>query len=398
MLVVGMLLVGLLHVAAFASQDGRPDERQPDIEVFIRKGCLHCEAAKAFLKQLQAERPSLLILLRDVATEPSALARLKELGSGMGLEVGVPTFYLRGELIVGFRNVEHTGSRIKALLDKPPPGTEARIPEGACSTEITSPCETDTSPLFPQDESLTLPLIGQLTVQGLGLPLFTFTIGLLDGFNPCSMWVLLFMISMLATLQDRRKMALIAGTFVAVEGIAYFAFMAAWLNIFLFIGLSRISEMVLGAIATLAGAVNMKEFWRFRRGISLSIPDTAKPQMYARIRRILQAENITAALIGTVVLALLVQIIEFLCTAGFPALYTRILTLKHLEGFAYYGYLLLYNVAYMFDDVIVLSAGIVTLSQRRLQEREGRWLKLISGLIMVGIGLLLILKPEWLMW
>jgi len=261
-----------------------------------------------------------------------------------------------------------------------------------------SPCDTDTSPLFPQDEGLTLPLIGQLTVQGLGLPLFTFTIGLLDGFNPCSMWVLLFMISMLATLQDRRKMALIAGTFVAVEGIAYFAFMAAWLNIFLFIGLSRISEMVLGAIATLAGTVNMKEFWHFRRGISLSIPDTAKPQMYARIRRILQAENIPAALIGTVVLALLVQIIEFLCTAGFPALYTRILTLKHLEGFAYYGYLLLYNVAYMFDDVVVLSAGIVTLSQRRLQEREGRWLKLISGLIMVGIGLLLIFKPEWLMW
>ncbi len=108
------------------------------------------------------------------------------------------------------------------------------------------------------------------------------------------------------------------------------------------------------------------------------------------MRSILRAENLTAALIGTVILAMLVQIVEFLCTTGFPALFTRILTLRELEGATYYGYLLLYIAAYMLDDVIVLGIGVVTLSQHRLQEREGRWLKLVSGVVMVGLGLYLV--------
>jgi hypothetical protein len=127
--------------------------------------------------------------------------------------------------------------------------------------------------------------------------------------------------------------------------------------------------------------------------VSLSIPQSAKPGIYARVRGILQAENLTAALIGTVVLAVLVQVIEFMCTSGFPALYTRILTLRKLPGWEYYGYLLLYNVAYMLDDVIVLGIGVVTLSIRKLQEREGRWLKLGSGVVMLGLAVYLLAAP-----
>lgn len=187
------------------------------------------------------------------------------------------------------------------------------------------------------------------------------------------MWVLLFMLSLLVGLANRPKMLLIAVTFVAVEGIAYFAFMAAWLNMFLLIGLSRITELILGSIAGLAGVISIKDFWAFQRGISLSIPDAAKPGLYARRRRIIQAENIIAALIGTVMLALLVQAVELLCTAGLPALYTRILTMQQLDRWVYYGYLALYNVAYMLDDVLVLAIGVITMSHYRLQEREGRW-------------------------
>jgi hypothetical protein len=98
----------------------------------------------------------------------------------------------------------------------------------------------------------------------------------------------------------------------------------------------------------------------------------------------------TAAIIGAVILAVLVQIVEFMCTSGFPALYTRILTLKQLDTVSYYGYILLYNVAYMLDDMIILSIGVITLSQHRLQEKEGRWLKFISGLAMVGLGIYLL--------
>jgi cytochrome c biogenesis protein CcdA len=141
-----------------------------------------------------------------------------------------------------------------------------------------------------------------------------------------------------------------------------------------------------------AGIVNLKDYWAFGWGVSLSIPDSAKPGIYARMRGILNADNLTAALIATVILGLLVQFVELLCTSGFPALFTRILTLKQLDAASYYGYLLLYNAAYMLDDVIVLAIGVITLTRHRLQENEGRWLKLASGLAMVGLGVYLIFR------
>jgi hypothetical protein len=125
----------------------------------------------------------------------------------------------------------------------------------------------------------------------------------------------------------------------------------------------------------------------------LSIPQSAKPGIYNQIRKILQAESLLAGMLGAVVLAILVQIVELLCTSGFPALYSRILTLRQLDSLSYYGYLLLYNLAYMFDDFVILSIGVVTLSQQRLQEKEGRRLKLVSGWVMLGLGVYLLLMP-----
>jgi len=170
--------------------------------------------------------------------------------------------------------------------------------------------------------------------------------------------------------------------------------MAVWLNLFLLIGLSRISELIIAIIALLAGALNLKDFWRYGWGISLSIPAAAKPGIYGRMRRILEARSLAAALFGVLVPGILVQIVEFMCTSGFPALFTRILTLQHLGKLSYYAYLALYDLAYMLDDVIILSIGVITLSQRRLQEREGRWLKLASGLVMIGLSVYLLLSPH----
>lgn len=192
-------------------------------------------------------------------------------------------------------------------------------------------------------------------------------------------------------------MALIAGTFVLVSGLVYFAFMAAWLNMFLLIGLSRPVQIGLGGIALLVGAVNVKDFFALHRGISLSIPESAKPGLYIRIRRILQADNLAGALVGIVILAGLVNLVELLCTAGFPALYTQILTLQQMPSWQYYGYLGLYNLAYIFDDSLMVTIAVVTLSRRKLQERAGRWLKLTSGLVMAGLGAILLLQPKWLM-
>jgi glutaredoxin len=261
----------------------------PDIEVFVRAGCPHCEAAKVFLNTLHRERPELLIAFSDVGENPAARQRLATLVQDRGItSIGVPTFLIGTELIVGFRSADTTGAEIRGLL--------ARDAQAATSHPMTDGIETR--------------WFGRLYLEDLGLPLFTIAVGLLDGFNPCAMWVLLFLLSLLVNLQDRRKMALIAGTFVLVSGVIYFAFMAAWLNMFLLIGVSRAIQIALGGLALLVGTVNVKDFFALRHGISLSIPESAKPGLYARVREILQAENIAGAMAGVVVLAGLINIIE----------------------------------------------------------------------------------------
>jgi glutaredoxin len=347
----------------------------PDIEVFVRAGCPHCEAAKIFLDELRREQPSLHIALHDIAEDPTARGRLITLVQERGIAtVGVPTFLVGTELIIGFQSSETTGAEIRAKLDRKALGATVN----------------------PSVESIETRWLGRLRVHDLGLPLFTVLIGLLDGFNPCAMWVLLFLLSLLVNLQDRRKMALIAGTFVTVSGLVYFAFMAAWLNMFLVVGVSRTVQIGLGAIALCMGTVNVKDFFAWRQGFSLSIPESAKPGLYARIRRILQAEHLAGALAAVVVLAGLVNTIELLCTAGFPALYTQILTIQQLPTWQYYGYLGLYNLAYILDDGLMVTIAVVTLSRRKLQERAGRWLKLTSGLVMASLGAVLLLQPKWL--
>ena len=382
-------LAVVVALAAAAPLAGAGDGQS--IEAFVREGCPHCEKAEAFLAVLGKEQPSLTIVVRDVQKEPAALVRLRELAQTTGAKAAVPAVYVGGQLIVGYSESASTDKLIRNALRG-----EAITGSGVAAT-----CEAEESLACPQQsataseappEVYEVTLFGRtLTLEDVGLPAFTFTMGLLDGFNPCSMWVLLLMISLLAPLNDRRRMLAIAGTFVLVEGIAYFLFMAAWLNLFLLIGLSRASQLVIAAIAIGFGLINVKDFFAFKwGGISLGIPEKAKPGIYSRMRGILHADSMFAAVIGASVLAVLVQIVEFLCTSGFPALFTRILTLRELDPASYYGYLLLYNVAYMLDDIIVLSIGVVMLSRHRLQEKEGRVLKLISGMVMIGLGVYLV--------
>jgi len=241
-----------------------------------------------------------------------------------------------------------------------------------------------------------LPLFGSVDVQQLGLPLFTIAIGLVDGFNPCAMWVLLFLLSILVNLRDRFRIFAIAGVFVLVSGLAYDAFMAAWLNVFLLVGFLRPIQVFLGLLALVVGAIHVKDFFAFKKGISLSIPESAKPGIYKRVRSIVTADNLWGAIVAATVLAILINIIELLCTAGLPALYTNVLSMQQLPAWQNYAYLGLYILAYMFDDSLMVGVVIVTLGKRKLQEKEGRWLKLVSGAVVLLLGVVMLFRPEWL--
>ena len=239
-------------------------------------------------------------------------------------------------------------------------------------------------------------LFGTLSVSRLGLPLFTLALGLLDGFNPCAMWVLLFLLSLLLHLHDRKRMALVAGTFVLVSGAVYYAFMAAWLNIFLLVGISASLRLALGGVALVIGAVNIKDFLKPGQGFSLSIPAAAKPGLYARIRAILGANRLLPSLAGVAALAVVVNFIELLCTAGLPAIYTAVLTQQGLSPLAHYAYLGLYILGYIADDTVMVATAVIALSSNKLSEHAGRWLKFLSGAVMLALGGIMILRPEWL--
>jgi hypothetical protein len=230
------------------------------------------------------------------------------------------------------------------------------------------------------------------------MPLLTIAVGLVDGFNPCAMWVLLFLLSVLVNLHSRWKILAVAGTFVVISGLAYFIFMACWLNINNYVSQFCETAMykVLGGLAVLISIVHIKDFFAFKQGVSLSIPEAAKPGIYARVRRIVTAENLFGAVIGAIVLAVIVNVIELLCTAGLPALYTGVLSQQDYPAWKEYAYIGLYNLAYMFDDSLMVGVVVVTLGKRKLQETQGRWLKLISGVTILLLGLVMLIKPELL--
>lgn len=410
------------------------------LHAFVREGCPHCRDAKVFLGGLQKRWPAVRVQLHDVVQDKAALKQMQDLATNHRVAAAsLPCFLLCGRFLVGYDNDFTTGEQLERLLDEcqppralnPKPQREPGVsvsrrasqirlvsysPEVPQQTTLPIPDDAppEDSPIpeaddsthqessklagvpTPPPEEIDLPVFGHLRVCEVGMPCFTIAIGLVDGFNPCAMWVLIFLLSILVNIGDRKKIFLIAGTFVVVSGLAYFAFMAAWLNVFQLIGLVRPVQIALGLLATTIGLINVKDFAAFHRGISLSIPESAKPGIYARVRGIVQAKYVTAALFGAATLAVLVNVVELLCTAGLPALYTQILTLQEFPVWQNYLYLGLYILAYMFDDSVMLTIAVVTLSHRKMQEREGRWLKLISGSVMLGLGLTMVFRPEWL--
>jgi len=370
---VALFFAGL-WLAAAGAEAAAPSAAAPapaTLQVFVRTGCPYCADAKVFLDDVQRRRPGLHVVYRPVDTDPAARDALNQLSRAHGIwPPGVPAFHAAGQLIVGFESPDTTGQDVLRLIDA---GTA----------------------VHPQTVDSTL--FGTLSAQRLGLPLFTLALGLLDGFNPCAMWVLLFLLAMLVRQNDRRRMALVAGTFVLVSGAVYYAFMAAWLNVFLAVGLSQPVRLLLAGVALLIGAFNVKDFFAPGRGFSFSIPASAKPGLVARMRGVMQAQALATSMLGVAALAVVVNLVELLCTAGLPAIYTAVLAQQQLGTAAHLAYLGLYIVGYIADDALMVTLAVLALSQGKLTERAGRGLKLASGVVMLALGLVLLFRPQWLL-
>lgn len=181
-----------------------------------------------------------------------------------------------------------------------------------------------------------------------------------------------------------------------VSGAVYYAFLAAWMNVFLAVGMSEPLRWTLAVIAVAIGTINVKDFFAWGRGPSLSIPAAARPGLVARMRRVLAAEALPASLLAVAILAVLVNFVELLCTAGIPAIYTAVLAQHQLGVAMYYAYLALYIAGYIADDTLMVALAVLALGSGRLTERAGRRLKFVSGVLMLVLGGVLAFRPAWL--
>ncbi|MFH1722882.1 MAG: hypothetical protein ABH950_09800 [Candidatus Altiarchaeota archaeon] len=360
------------------------------IHIFIRQSCPHCRKILPFVEELR-KKYGFDLIIYDVEKEGNRKVYEDVKNYYLIQGSGFPILFLGNKYLLG-------DAAIKENL-------EAEI---LSSSQITCayPFEKQRglTSYIPQPGDLTLeddwivdlPLFGELNTASMNLSLFTLMIGLIDGFNPCAMWVLMFMLTIISYAKSRKRILLIGGIFVATSGVIYFAFMTAWLNIFLYIGYVNWMRILIGIVAVIAGLINIKDFFWFRRGVSLTLSDEKKDKILARIRKLARQEEIPALIIGTVILAVFVNLFELACTFGFPAIYTRILTLKGLPTSLYYMYLALYCVFYVVPLAAIVTVFAYTLGHQKLSPEFGRILKLLGGLLMVGLGAVLIYYPELL--
>jgi len=364
-------------VPARAAADGVP--AVVDFHFFWSARCPHCLEARPFVLALPETRPWLRLHDLEVSRSRENAARYIAMAQAIGQRAAaVPAFLFCGEMHVGWDSAERTGTLLAERLEQ----CRERVLAGSAAAAAGAPL------------SVNLPWFGSVDADSLSLPLFTAVIAGLDAFNPCAFFVLLFLLGLLINQRRRGRMLAIGGTFVLISGLMYFAFMAAWLNLFrLLEGLAWVTAAA-ALLAIVIGAINVKDFFAFRQGVSLTIPRAKLPRIYQQGRAVLSAGSFPAMLGATVLLGTAANFYELLCTAGFPMVYTRVLTLHGLPAGTHYLYLALYNLIYVIPLLVIVLVVTFATGRRQLSEREGRLLKLLSGLMMLGLGLVLLLAPE----
>jgi hypothetical protein len=340
-------------------------EGRPRLLVFWGIGCRHCEEARPFVDALAAAHPSVDVTWVEIRRDPAGRKRFLAEARRLGVEAaGTPMFVIGDVAIVGFRRGVTEAELQRAIED-------TRAGRGAPAPS----------------RFVELPLFGRIDTATHSLVPFTVLVGLADGINPCAFYVLVALLGILLHVRSRRRLVLYGGVFVVMSGVVYFLFMTAWLGLFMRVGISRWLTLALGAVLVIMGLINLKEIFWFKKGVSLVIPEKAKPGLFRRMRAIANAASLPAALAGITVLAFVVNLVELGCTLGLPAVYTRVLSLhRELSTGARYGYLILYNVVYVVPLAIVVAVYVLTLRRLTLSERGAKVLKTLSGLLLVGFG------------
>ena len=325
-LVIALIAIGA--VLLFTGQEAAKPITTEGFEVhfFHLPGCSHCDEQEPFNEKLANEYPSIHIRYHD-AIKPEESALLAEMLASVG-EKGNPIFPVTifgGQAFMGWESEETTGKEIEIALQQ-------------CLAGNCPGVESDKA-----DDEVTLPIIGKIKLSDYSLPTLAAILGFVDGFNPCAMWVLAYLISLIMTMKDKRRIWLLVGSFVLASGVLYFLFMTAWLNAFLLIGYFRPVTIVIGLAALGGGILNIREFIQTKGAIVCEVGDAeSRKKTMSRMERVVFSPLTFGTIAGIIALAFVVNSIEFVCSSALPAIFAHVLSLSDLTTFQYYGYILIY--------------------------------------------------------
>jgi len=389
-LIGGLVILGLLLLLWPTPQASQcPPDTKLVMDYFYSPSCPHCAAQKPFNEQLLEEFPGLCIVPHDV-TIPSEMRLLEITAQNHSIDtatLGTPTSFIGNRVVLGFESVETTGSELRSAIKDCMEG-ECEIPSPSAPANVTS--------LESITRSVTLPLFGKTDLSSFSLPALAIVLGLTDGFNPCAMWVLVYLISLVMGLRDKRRLVLIIGTFVAASGVLYFLFMTAWLNAFLLLGYARPVTILVGLIALGGGIVFIRDFITTKGAMTCKVIDVGnRKKLMQQMKETISAPLTIATLFAMIVLAFVVNSVEFVCSAALPAVFTQVLALSKLSSLEHYLYIALYDFFYMFDDLLVFGSAVLIFNNIAGEKYE-KYCRVISGTILLILGLMLLFAPNML--
>ena len=352
-----------------------------NIYLFYSNTCPHCAKEEKVLNQLEEEYGDKIKVFRyevnDDVDNLLLMYDVKELLNVEGSKTGVPFTVIGKEYYLGYS--EWVGNDLEK--------------------QIRHDLELDTQEeTVVEKGKVTLPLLGEVSATDTAVGVAAVILGFVDGFNPCAMWVLLFIISMLFGMKDRRKMFILGFAFLFTSALFYFLSMLGINLILDFITTDQIRDLI-GIVAIIFGIYNLYIYFRDRKledGCQI-VDEKKRKTIMAKVKKIKNARNFFIALGGIIVLAISVNMVELACSAGFPMVFNEILVANEIGGFMRIIYLLLYVFFYMIDDMVVFTISMCTLSIAGMTTKYNKLIKIIGGILMLIMGLLLIFKPEWIM-
>lgn len=400
----------------------KADEKVINIHLFYGNGCPHCAAEEEFLSDYLKDRPDVKLYKYEIWYDSHNQELLSKVQKEMGTtnKNGVPFTVIGKKTIVGYADGvtdEQIKDAINYYLNNDYRDYAGEITGKVKKTEVkedTTKDESktedkkenkiekadDTKDSDQTDENVTVPVLGKINAKKVSLPILAVVLGFVDGFNPCAMWILIFLITMLFNMKDRKKMWILGLTFILTSGIVYLMFMLAWLNLATFISKIAFIRLLIAVIALVVGLINVYKYIDSlkKKDEGCDVVDKKdRKKIMEKIISITHEKKFIIALLGIMVLAASVNIIELMCSIGIPLLFTQILAMNNLNTFSYMIYMFIYIFFFLIDDIVIFVISMVTLKVTGLSTKYTKYSHLVGGIIMLIIGLLLIIKPELLM-